>query len=177
MKLAEMADLLDGLALFLDKHLQKTPLNDLRELSHCLRQFGDESVQTFSRFVTEAKTGQKPASRGGRTSAGRSKKPGPEQVAALAERIQHCKDNIKNVSYSEIHAIKTELDKLTVPQIREVASRVHGPVTRKRKGEITSELKAWLENLKQNADQASFTLGGLTSAISGTTAGQAPASD
>jgi hypothetical protein len=154
MKLAEMADLLDGLAAFLDKHLQKTPLNDLRELSNCLRQFGEESVQTFSRFVTEAKTGQKAA----RTTASRSKKSGPEQIAALAERIQQCKANIRTVSYSEIHSITQELEKLTVPQIREVADRVNGPVTRKRKGEIVSELKAWLENLKQSADQSSFTL-------------------
>lgn len=158
MKLAEMADLLDGLAAFLDKHLQKTPLNDLRELSNCLRQFGEESVQTFSRFVTEAKTGQKAAPRAGRTTASRSKKAGPEQIAALAERIQQCKENIRAVSYSEIHAITQELQKLTVPQIREVAGRVNGPVTRKKKGEIVSELKAWLENLKQSADQSSFTL-------------------
>lgn len=156
MKLAEMADLLDGLASFLQKQLQKAAFDDLRRLGECLRHFGDETVDRFSTFVIQAKTGTKPPSR--RTAGQRAAK--ADLLPQLAERITRLKENIPNVSYADIHALAQEIGKLTVKEIDELGQRVGRPITGKKKADKVHDLKAWLENLKQGFDQASFTLSG-----------------
>src|SRR6516162_8885830 len=64
MKLEEMADLLDGLAATLEKHLGKTAVNDLRALGDCLRKFSGETVAAFCNFTVAAREGRSASPRG-----------------------------------------------------------------------------------------------------------------
>ncbi len=57
MKMQETAELLSGLAQFLDKYLKADAGKDLRTVSDCFRQFGEENTASFCQLMVKAKNG------------------------------------------------------------------------------------------------------------------------
>lgn len=151
MKLAEMADLLNGLASTMEPFMGKTAVNDLREVSNCFRQFPDDTVSTFCKYVTEARHGKKASQRAAANGTQ------DEKIAELVSRIQHYREHHKSYDYPAIRQLAADVAKLTNPAMKAVGERV-GCHLSGTKPQMKAWLESWLTNLKATADQASFSL-------------------
>jgi hypothetical protein len=153
MKIEEMADFLDGLASFTEKHLGKSTLNDIRAVSGCFRQFSGETVASFCNFITKAKEG-KPAR--GRSSPTTNQ----TKVDAVVNKINHFLDNRRTVEYSEIEQIVSELKGLKLTEIKAISERVEGPIASRTKPGMIEALRNWMRSIKSSAEQSSFDFSG-----------------
>jgi hypothetical protein len=150
MKLADMANLFEGLAATLEPFLGKTDAADLRVVGACFRQFPDDTVANFCKYITQARQAKPAAGRSG----GRDES---ALVEDLIRRIEHYRTNHKTYEYAAIDALAAEVGKLKVANIKKVGEAVGCPL-RGSKTEMTSWLGSWLTNLKASADHANFTL-------------------
>lgn len=152
MKLEEMADLLDGLAGTLEKSLAKTPLNDLRAVSECLRKFPGENTATFCNWVIQAKEGK--------VSARRSPSGMDEaKIDDHVKKIRHFLDHRHSYDYATIKDLVLAVGKLKADEIKAVGKQINCPLSGT-KTQMTAALENWLTNIKMSADQSSFHLAG-----------------
>jgi hypothetical protein len=155
MKLAEMADVLDGLANTMEKFLGKTALNDMRQVSECFRKFASENVGTFCNAVIAAKEG--------RTSARGASAADAAKVDHFVQEIRRLLDNRNTIASSEIDEVIANIKKLKVPEIKAIGEQVECPL-KGTKDAMVNTLRNWLNNIKLSADQTSFS---LTAGIAG----------
>jgi hypothetical protein len=151
-----MADLLDGLATTLEKHLGKSALNDMRTVSTCFRQFPAENVSTFCSAIIKARDG-KPNGR--RASAGINE----ATVNEYVQKVQHFLDNRESYSYEAIRQIVAEIGKLKVPEIKAIGERFEMRLTGSSKKPMLTTLENWLSNVRLSVDQTSFDFTGTGS--------------
>jgi hypothetical protein len=156
MKLAEMADLLDGLASFLDRFGTKTALNDLRAVSDCFRAFPEDSVSGFCNFVTKAKEG----GAGGRRA---SPVVDTSKVSQAVGRIRHFLDHRHDYDYSQIDQLLEPVSKLKLLEIKAVGEQIDCPMTGKTKAAMIASLRGWLSDIRLSAHQSSFSLNAASS--------------
>jgi hypothetical protein len=154
MKLEEMADLLDGLAATLEKHLGKTAVNDLRALGDCLRKFSGETVAAFCNFTVAAREGRSASPRG----AARTNE---AKIADLAGKIRHFLDHRRESDFAAIRQIVAEAAQLKMPEIKTLGERVDYHLTGRTKAALVSSLENWLSGVKTSAEQSSFRLTGV----------------
>ena len=152
MKLGEMADLLEGLANTLEKHMGKTAVNDLREVSKCFRKFSDDTVARFCRRINDAGQQRRRSTRTGGNQQ--------ETVTRLVEQIADFRSRHKELDYQHIDTIIQQVRKLTNTNIKALGQQVGCPVSGT-KAAMVSRLESWMRNLKMSADQADFTLSSM----------------
>ncbi len=156
MKLEEMADVLDGLALTLEKFLGKTAVSDFHALGACLRKFSGETVAAFCNFAVQARDGKAPVRRG---AAGLNE----AIVLDLVSKIQHFLNHRRDYDYPALRQLVAEVGKLKIPEIRAIGERIECPLPERTKAAMLKSLGNWLTNIKQSAEQSSFPLTGAGS--------------
>ena len=154
MKLDDMADVLDGLASTLEKHLGKTAVSDFRVLGDCLRKFPNETVAAFCKFTVDAREGRSSSARGGA-------KINEAKIEELAGRIQRFLDHIRESDFGVIRQIVADAIKLKVAELQALGERVNYHLLGKTKAALVSSLKNWLETVKASAEQSGFRLTGV----------------
>jgi hypothetical protein len=154
MKLEDMADVLDGLASMLEKHLGKTAVSDFHALGDCLRKFPNETVAAFCKFTADAREGRTTGARGGA-------KINEAKIEELAGRIQHFLDHRRESDFSVIRQIVADANKLKVAELQALGERVNYHLLGKTKPALVSSLKNWLETVKASAEQSGFRLTGV----------------
>lgn len=148
MKLVDMADLLSGLALSLERFMGKNAVGDLLAVSECLRSFPDDNVKTFCSFVIKAKEGKQ--------AVAKSNKADQEAlVSEFANRINDCLENLDKYDFATIHEIMAGVGKLHNTSIQSIGDKVGCPLNGKKK-DMVSHLENWLLNIKRSAHQSSF---------------------
>lgn len=149
MKIEEMADFLEGLASFTERHMGKSAVHDIRAVSGCFRQFSGETVASFCNFITKAKEGKK---------AGGRSLPAIDQskVHTLADKVNHFLSNRREFGYSEIDQLVSELNRLKLAEIKAVSEQVEGPVAPRTKAGMIEALRNWMRSIKSSAEQSSF---------------------
>jgi hypothetical protein len=155
MKLEEMADLLDGLASFLDRFGTKTAHSDLQTVSACFRAFPTESVSSFCSNLIKAKQ-SKPIRK---TGAPVDEATVHENVAAIREFLDHRHD----YDYDHIDRLLLPIAKLKVPEIKAIGERIGCTLTAKTKAAMVASLKNWLSSILLSHHQSSFSLDAASS--------------
>jgi hypothetical protein len=155
MKLEDMADVLDGLASTLEKHLGKTAVSDFHALGDCLRKFPGETVAAFCKFTVDAREGRTAGARG-------AAKLNEAKIQELAGRIQHFLDHRRESDFGVIRQIVADASKLKVAEIQAIGERVNYPLLGRTKAPLVSGLENWLETVKASAEQTGFRLTGVS---------------
>jgi hypothetical protein len=148
MKLGEMADLLSGLALALEKFMGKAAVSDLLAVAECFRRFPNDSTKAFCDHVIAARDGKPPSGR----KAGISNE---AEVARFVEKIQHFLQNRQSYDASSLRELAAQIGKLKVAEIQAVGAGVGCPLSGT-KGVMVSRLGDWLANIKLSAEQSAF---------------------
>ncbi len=153
MKLEEMADVLDGLALTLEKRLGQTAVSDFHALGNCLRKFSGETVAAFCNFTVQAREGKHPRTR----TAGEVN---DAEIQDLAARIRQFLENRRELDYAVIRQIVTDAGKLKLAEIKAIGERLDYHLTGRTKAALVSSLENWLSDVKASAEQTGFALTG-----------------
>jgi hypothetical protein len=154
MKTSELADMLTGLASFLEKHLKQDAARDLQTVSQCFRGFGDESVSAFCQFVANAKNGA-PARPRRATATDHAK------VSEVVSKIQHFLSHQDAYDHASVRALAEPLQKLKNQEIQSVGEQIRCPV-KGTKTAMIDRIRDWLVGIKASADQSSFSLSGIS---------------
>jgi hypothetical protein len=155
MKLEDMADVLDGLATTLERHLGKTAVSDFHALADCLRKFPGETVAAFGKFTVDAREGRTAAPRG-------AAKMNEAKIEEVASRIQHFLDHRRETDFSVIRQIVTDANKLKLSEIKAIGERVNYHLLGRTKAALVSSLESWLGSVKASAEQTAFRLTGVS---------------
>lgn len=147
MKTEEMADLLDGFASFTEKISGKSAMSDIRTVSGCLRQFSGETVASFCKFISQAKSG-KPNQRK------HSPSMDTDKVNAMIEKINHFLENKRAYEYPQIDELVDEFSTLNLQEIKSVGERMEGPTSSRTKAGLLKGWRNWLRSIKLSDDES-----------------------
>jgi len=137
---------------------------ELARAVQCLEPFKEKSLSEFNDFLGRADE----FDRTGKLSAPPASAAKPRSAKASALTIEeaaqiftdlHQRATDPALSYADIDARMKPLEKMTIPQLLEVAAKVHVTVPSKPKKEILAELIRRIKELKASDERTKFRLG------------------
>ena len=126
---------------------------DLRAVSDCFRQFGEESTAQFLQTVLRAKEG------GHNGKSPRAAGKNPAKLAELIAAIRRFKDHPAEFDYPALRGLGDQAKELKLPELKELGEAVGCPLVGT-KAKMVDRLTNWLTNMKMSLDQSSFSLVG-----------------
>lgn len=168
MKVADVQQLLAAIGPFARAAgASEKAATEIERARQCLEPFRDRTLAEFNDFLNRAdefdRTGKltAPPRAAARSRAPKAPKLTVEAAVPIFQALV-ARAADPTLTYEEIDAQLAGLDKLTVPQLRELASKVDVPVPAKAKKEIVAALTRWIKELKVSHERTQFNLGGAT---------------
>jgi hypothetical protein len=140
-----------------------TAVTELDRALQCLEPFKERTLADFSDFLRRAdeydRTGKlTPPAKNGKARAAKAPSLSVDDAAQLFKDLLGRAADPK-LTYADIDAALKPIEKMTVPQLVEVAAKVDVPVPAKPKGKIVEGLKRRITELKASSERTQHRFG------------------